>query len=369
MNVLHLDEQRGWRGGEQQAAWLVEGLARRGHRVLLAGRQTSAWLDHLAGAMSPSRLGVSIHRLPFLHELDLFTAWRLAEIIKRERVEIIHAHTSHAHTLACLARQIAGRGKVVVSRRVSFMPRRGPLNRWKYWVPDQYIAVSGKVAEVLLEYGIPKERVALVYSSVDLGRLDVAPAPREALGVQPGAPLIVSAGALVDHKDHATLLKAMPAVLKEFPTAQVLIAGEGERRSALEEQIELLGLRGHVQLLGHRRDVPALVRAADLYVSSSWSEGLGTSVLEALGCGTPVVAAEAGGVGEMILDGETGYLVPNRAPNLLGQAMLRSLREREAALRMAARGRARVEAKFTVERMVEGTLEVYAKLLAKGAGP
>jgi glycosyltransferase involved in cell wall biosynthesis len=111
--------------------------------------------------------------------------------------------------------------------------------------------------------------------------------------------------------------------------------------------------------------VPALVNAADLYVSSSWSEGLGTSVLEALACKTPVVAAEAGGIPEMILPGKTGHLVPNRNPDALAEAIIDALKHPKESARMAVAGKKLVEQTFTASRMVEGTLEVYLKLIAK----
>jgi glycosyltransferase involved in cell wall biosynthesis len=174
--------------------------------------------------------------------------------------------------------------------------------------------------------------------------------------------LLVSAGALVGHKDHETLINAMPLVARAFPDVRLLVAGEGALRPQLEAQIAALGLQQAVRLLGHRTDVPRLIRAADVYVSSSWSEGLGTSVLEALACGTPVAATVAGGVPEMVKPGVTGHLVPNRDPEALAEAIIASLRNREAAHAMAARGRKLVETRFTTERMIEGTLREYESL-------
>ena len=111
--------------------------------------------------------------------------------------------------------------------------------------------------------------------------------------------------------------------------------------------------------------MPALVKAADLYISSSWSEGLGTSVLEALACETPVVAAVAGGIPEMIINGETGRLVPNRDPEALANAVVEALDRPKEGAKMAIAGRKLVEQRFTADRMVEGTLEVYLKLFAR----
>jgi len=358
MIALHLDEQRTWRGGEQQASWLVQGLVRAGHRVILVGRPGSGWLADAHGGAELTRVA-----LPLANEFDLYSAWRIAQIVRAEGVDVLHAHTSHAHSLACLARRMAGRGKVVVHRRVSFAPKGDWFNRKKYAAPDRLVAVSHHVAEVLLQAGIPPARVRVVHSAVDLARLEVSAASRADLGVPEGVPLLVSAGALVGHKDHACLLDAFAKLQAEYPTARLLIAGEGDLRAALEAQIAALHLRDSVTLLGHRSDVPALIRAADVYVSSSWSEGLGTSVLEALACSVPVVATVAGGVSEMVIDGETGWLVPNRDPAALAAALGEALRDRSRALAMAARGRAHVEAHFTAERMVAGNIAVYEELL------
>lgn len=361
MITLHIDEQRTWRGGEQQASWLVQGLVAAGHRVFIAGRPGSAWLGDTHGGAKLEKIA-----LPLRNEFDLLSAWRISRIILRERIDIVHAHTSHAHSIACLARRLAGRGKVIVHRRVSFSPKRDFINRIKYAAPDRLVAVSDAVAQVLLAAGVPESRVRTVHSAVDLSRLDVPKIARESLNVPEDAPLFFSAGALVGHKDHACLLDAMAQVHVQAPKARLLIAGEGELRPALEAQIARLDLGGVVRLLGHRKDVPAITKAADIYVSSSWSEGLGTSVLEALAAGVPVVATEAGGVNEMVLPGQTGWLLPSRDPRALAQAMLEALASPEMASQFARNGRSHVEANFTVPRMVAGNITVYEELLAGG---
>ncbi|HNR30706.1 MAG TPA: glycosyltransferase [Candidatus Hydrogenedentes bacterium] len=358
MIVLHLDEQQDWRGGEQQASWLIQGLAKAGHTVIVAGKPGCAFLESDHGGAPVERLA-----LPLRAEWDLWSAGRLARIVRDRGVDILHAHTSHAHMIACLARRFARRGKVVVSRRVSFPPRRGPLNRWKYLAPDLFLSVSRKVDEVLAAYGMPAAKRAVVHSAVDIPRAEADPLPRRELGVPEDAPLLATAGALVGHKDHNNLVDAMPLVLAQFPDARLVIAGEGRLRRRLETKTAALGLRDRITLLGRREDAPRIIRAADVYVSSSWSEGLGTSILEALAGGTPVVATMAGGAAEMVLPGETGWLVPCRDPEALADGIVSSLRHREQARAMAARGRALVLERFSVERMVEETMRAYERLL------
>jgi glycosyltransferase involved in cell wall biosynthesis len=358
MRSLHIDEQTGWRGGELQASWLMRGLAARGHWVGLAAREGSPFLSHDFSGAAVEKFAV-----PLRSEVDLLSARHLARIAREHRVDILHAHTSHAHTLACMARWFYPVCKVVAHRRVSFPPRAGLLNRWKYRAPDRIVCVSGEVRRVLLDYGLPPEQAVLVHSAVNLERLNVSPTPREALGVPEGVPLLVNAGALVGHKDQATLIDAMAVIGASVPEARLLILGEGPLYDELEAHIMRLGLQDRVRLLGHRTDAPAVIRAADVYISSSWSEGLGTSVLEGLACGIPVVAAIAGGIPEMVIDGETGWLTPNRDPLALAAAVLDALARPDEAHRRASAGRHLVEDRFTVERMIEGNLAVYRSLL------
>jgi glycosyltransferase involved in cell wall biosynthesis len=360
MNILHIDEQRGWRGGEQQAGYLIAGLVRRGHRVLIAGRSGGAFLKADHGVPGIIRL-----KAPFFGEGDPVTAIRLARAIRRYQVDIIHAHTSHAHSAACLARRLAGRGKVVVSRRVDFPVRLGIFNRRKYACPDRYIVISNKIADVLLAAGIREEKIEVVHSAIDPARFDVPPLPRSALGVPEHAPLLGNVAALAAHKDQATLIKAMPMVLRELPELRLLIAGEGAMRGALEAQIKDLGLERSVTLLGFRRDIPGLMRALDAFVLSSREEGLGTSVLDAMACGLPVVATAAGGIPEMVVHERTGLLAPVGDAEGLAREIVRIFRDRALAERLGRAGRALVRERFTVDRMVEGNLRVYEALLGR----
>lgn len=363
MNILHLDEQMGWRGGEQQASWLIQGTVAKGHNVWIAGKAGSAFLRDEHGGADVQRF-----EAPFWNEVDPVTVWKLAQLAMHENIDIIHAHTSHTHMLACLVSLLARRPSVVVSRRVSFAPKSDPFNRWKYGAPDRLLAVSERVADVLRDSGIAPEKIVRVYSAIDTARLDVPPADIGEFGITDDTFVLFNAGALVGHKDHATLIAAAGLLRDMEFYFHLVIAGEGELRPSLEAQIEALKLDDHVTLAGHRDDVPNWMRASDCYVSSSWSEGLGTSVLEALACETPVVAAEAGGIPEMVIPGETGFLVPNKNPEALAGAIAACLSDLDGAAALAQAGRALVEANFTADIMVEATLAQYHALVAGRLG-
>jgi len=363
MNVLHIDEQRGWRGGEQQAGYLIRGLNRRGHTVFTAGRPGSAFLATDHGVSDMVRIAV-----PFRTEVDPWTAYVLARAVLRHRIDILHAHTSHAHTAACMARALAGRGKVVVSRRVDFRPRNNAFNRWKYRAPDHVVAVSEFIGSIMRDFGVEAGRLSVVHSGTDPGRFDVAPLTRAELGVPEGVPLLGNVAALVGHKDHPTLLRAMPIILRELPDLRLVLIGEGHLRPQVEALIAELGIAGSVVMLGYRKDVPRILRALDAFVLSSKEEGFGGAALEAMAAGLPVVSTAAGGMPETVVHEKTGLLTPVGDSPALAQAVIRVFRDHSLvdALRKNLAGQVQA---FSMDRMVEGNLAVYERLLQVAVGP
>ncbi len=358
MNILHIDEQDGWRGGEQQATYLMHGLARRGHTIVAAGRPGCPFLTRNQGVS-----GLIPFAAPLRGELDLWSAWRLAKAIKNHNIDLIHAHTSHAHTQACVARALAGRGKVIVSRRVDFRPKNNVINRWKYACPDKIVAVSRFIAGVMRSYGVPDDRVSVVHSVQDPARFEVTPLTREELGLPQNGPILGCVAALVDHKDHATLLAAMPQTLQSIPDLQLVLIGEGELRPAIVAQIRELHLQDNVTLLGYRTDVARILPLLDAFVLSSKEEGFGGVCLEAMFSNVPIVAAAAGGIPESVRNEETGLLVPIRDPEALAKAIVRLVSDPSLGASLARRANEMARREFTVDHMVEGYLKVYNSLV------
>lgn len=358
MRILHVDEQTGWRGGEQQASYLIAGLGARGHECFLAGRPGSPFVTAEHGGQVRDRLA-----LPLRGELDLLSARRLARFSTDHGVQILHAHTGHAHMLACLARMFERHLKVVVSRRVDFVPSHNPFSRYKYSLPDHFIAISDAIRRILVDFGVPADKVSVVHSGIDAKRLEVPPRTRGELGLPEDGLLIGNVAALVGHKDHRTLVAAMPDVLDAVPDAHLAIVGEGALRPALEQQIRALGLDSRVHLLGYRRDVPAILKTLSVFAMSSSEEGLGTSVLDAMASGVPVAATAAGGLPEMVRDDQTGLLAAPGDASGLAQALVRLLTDRGLAERLAQNAQVMVDTEFSADAMVEGNLGVYERLL------
>ena len=160
-------------------------------------------------------------------------------------------------------------------------------------------------------------------------------------------------------------MEAAHLVVREIPDARFVILGEGELRDHLERQVREHHLEKHVLLPGFRTDVLGCIKGFDLFAMSSVTEGLGTSILDAMACSRAIVATRAGGIPEIVEDGETGVLVAPRDHTAMAEAIVRLLRDGALRRQMGDAGFARVQARFTVERMVAETAAVYARVAGR----
>jgi glycosyltransferase involved in cell wall biosynthesis len=357
--ALHIDTARTWRGGQNQVLLTVLGLRLLGHKAVLVA--------HGEGELyRRASEGPDLVALAPRHEVDLSTAWKLSRIIRQWQPQVVHAHDPHAVAMAALALSFDAaetRPLLVVSRRVDFHLKHNSFSRWKYRQADLFIAA------ILERDGIPADQIVVVYDGIDvakIGRLPMVDIHAE-LWLPHGAPVIANVGALVAHKGQKYLIDAMPLVLRDVPDARLVVFGEGELRPALEKQIKDLHLDKHVLLPGFREDVLQLVKSADLFVMSSVTEGLGSTVLDAMAMKLAVVGTQAGGIPEAVVHGDTGLLVRPGEPRLLAAAISRLLRDRPLRQRMGDAGHARVASQFGVARMLEGTLDAYRRAAARKA--
>jgi glycosyltransferase involved in cell wall biosynthesis len=356
MKIVHLDSHLSWRGGEQQVLYLTQFLHTRGYN------STVVCPPHSALYRRAGEAGVPTKALQIRHEADLVAAWRLGNYLRQQQVDILHMHAPHAHTVGVLACLLAPRVRKVVSRRVDFPPIRNLLSRWKYRLPQAYyLAVSDAVRHVLIESGLPAQHVQTVYSGVDLRRFDAV--PRGSPLFPAGTHVVGTVGHLAGHKGHRYLLEATKDLLQAEPQVGVVIAGDGELRPALEKQAAVLGIAERVRFTGFCHNILGLMQGFEVFVFSSYLEGLGTAVLDAMALCKPVVATRAGGIPEVVQDGITGLLVPPRDPKALAQAVLYLLQHPEQGRAFGEAGRKRVEQHFTAERMAAQTLHVYQWLL------
>jgi glycosyltransferase involved in cell wall biosynthesis len=361
--ALHIDTARTWRGGQQQVLLTVLGLRARGHRAVLVAHRDGELLRRASE-------GPDLVPLAPVNEIDLATAWRLSRLIRQWKPAIVHAHDPHAVSMAALALSFGAptpRPKMIASRRVDFHLQSHAFSQWKYRQMDAFIAASNAIKGILVQDGIPSGRIYVVHDGIDVDKIAHRPAAdlHAEYWLPHGVPVIVNVGALVGHKGQKYLIDAMPLVLREVPDAHLVILGEGELRVPLEKQIKHLNLTKRVLLPGFREDVLSLMKSADLFVMSSVTEGLGSAVLDAMAMGLAVVGTSAGGIPEAVVPGKTGLLVEPADAKALAGAIAALLKDAALRTQYGEAGRARVADHFGVDRLVEGTLDVYNTVSAK----
>jgi glycosyltransferase involved in cell wall biosynthesis len=353
--ILHVNAETTWRGGENQVFLLARGML--GQRSCAVACVPGSPLDQRL-----REVGVTTYALP--GDRGVRAVWTLRRLIRRLRPALLHAHTSRAHQL-CLLAALGNRLPVLVTRRVDFPLKRGPLAGWKYRGGTvRFVAISRAIHDILVAGGVPAERISVIPSGVDFDALDAAPPsdPRTVFSLPPDAQVVVNVAALSDHKDQATLLRAWALIEPRHPRAHLLIAGEGELRGELERLIASLGLT-RACLVGYRSDVPSLLKRSELFVMSSHLEGLCTSIMDAKRCGLPIVATRAGGIPEVVDERSGGVLVPVRDPSALAEALALYLGD-ESRRRHDGGVAHHDSLRFSATSMVSAYRDLYARLIA-----
>lgn len=360
LSIFHCDFRLTWAGGQNQLWLLARGLARRAHRQWIVTRPESALATRARLA------GFDVLEHPYRGEVDPRGYWNLRRLIARHRPDVIHTHDSHSLMPAAVtARLVRPRPAVVGHRRVDFPIRHHALSRWKYSRgPDRLIAISENVRRVLLTDGISARRIALVPSGVDLETPPppVGPPLRERADVPEGAPVVLTIASLADYKDHPTLVAAAARLRAREPMTRWVVCGAGGLLEPMRGEVERRGLSKRVRYLGYVAGARGLLPQADVFCLTSKTEGLGTSVLDAMAAGVPVAATAGGGIPEMIEHEGTGLLTPVGDATALAAAVDRLLDDPALAHRLAAAARERVR-DFDIERTIERTETLYRELV------
>jgi glycosyltransferase involved in cell wall biosynthesis len=368
LRILHLYPKGDFfTGAAIQLHELAVGLAARGHEVTIATPPSETWAERCRAS------GLGHVALPMRRPFDPRAAWQLARVIRRQRIQVAHAHKGRARTLAILAGLMGGRTLLVLNRGVSFPV--GGVRRVGYTSARVHaiVAVCESIKRGLVAAGVPGDKIEVVYSGTDLERfhpaVDGGPIRRE-LGVT-AAELLVTQVGVRSWRGWTDVVTAMGEVARREPRARLLFVGvPAPRVREIAERAAEAGLGGRVLTLGHRTDVPAILSASDVVVDASYAgAGITGSIREALACERPVVATALEGMPELVRDGETGRLVPPRNPAALAAAIMATLADPTSAQAMARAGRKRVEAHFSLRAKVDGVEALYRRLVDRGGRP
>lgn len=375
MSVVHVMKMTGIAGAEKHLLLLTAGLRARGlqAQVLMLvepGNPMQAFHDAAAAHDIP------VHDLVIRADADPTLLTRLRRTLRLLRPCIVHTHLIHADLYGIPAARLAGVPVVITSRHNdNAFRRRGGLRRLNraLWAGvDAGIAISDSIRRFAIAVeGAPAAKVYTIHYGVPLERL--APAAQTALragvraelGAAPDDLLVGMACRLVEQKGVSYGIRAFARVCERFPSARLVIAGDGPLRPALEAEARAAGIAHRVRFLGWRDDVPRLLAGLDVLLMPSLWEGFGLVILEAMNQRVPVIASRVSAIPEIVADGETGLLVPTRDAEALADALALLLGDYVLRRHMGLLAEDRLETHFSADRMVNQTVALYRDLMRR----
>lgn len=365
MKVLQICSARQLGGGERHLADLANSLVQIGHRVFAAVAPGSPLKSELN--LLPEQ---NILELPIRNSLDVFAAFKLAQMVREFEIDVIHAHVARDYLLAAAASMLSGNTPYVLTRHVLF-----PLNKFHRLAlrgASRVIAVSEAVAEGLREQNIfDPSKIVTIHNGIDLKKFSQnrVGMGRLAGDASTGKPYLVGmVGHIAPIKGQEDLLRAAAIIAAQRNDVEFVMVGEdkskrAENRTALEDLIKQLDLVSKVRLVGWQDDISDVLKTFDLFVSPSRSEPFGLVILEAMASRIPIVATRSEGAIEILEDGMTGMLVPIGDSIGLAEGILNLLNAPAERERLSSNARRAVEDRFSLGKMVDATDSVYNEIL------
>ena len=371
LRVVTLVDRLGTGGAERLAIQTTTRLdPERFDRTLVASRDFGVAVSkqHVANALAELRAaGVRVIGLKRTSARQVWAWWPLYRLLRRERVDVLHSHKFGSNLWGTIIARLA-RVPVIVAHEHTWSYQGQFLRKLAdRWViargASVFVAVSREDQRRMVEIEhIRPGDTLFVPNGIPTPPATSGADVRAELGIPSGAPVIGTVSVLRPQKALDVLLRATKVLVEEFPDLRVLIAGEGDRRFALEDLTAELGLEDTVMFLGVRTDVPDVLAALDIAVSTSDFEGSPLSVMEYMEAARPVVATRVGGVPDLIDDGEQGLLVDPQDPAAFARAVSALLRDPARARRMGASGRERRPNEFDIAVMVKRVEDLYVEL-------
>ncbi|MFP3903995.1 MAG: glycosyltransferase [Armatimonadota bacterium] len=357
LTILQVITPRRYSGAERAMTFLSGALVERGHRVVVACKHNKLLLEEL------EKRNVEAHAMLINGKLNLASPFILARFARRIGADVINTHLSTASLWGTIAGKIAG------------IPTIGDV-QWlnhKHWYifADHITTCSEGVRQHLIKQGMSGDNIEVVYNGYNTEQFENVPSRetvRKRLDIAPEQPTICTVAHLSRRKGHEYLLHAMKRLISEYPNLICLLLGEGDLDHTLRRMVKNLGLEDHVRFMGYRHDAIDIINAVDVAVLPSLKEGLGIVLIEAGFLGIPSVASDIEGIREVIVDGETGILVPPRDPQMLAENIGKLLSDPELIERLGKAARERMNEIFTLEAMADRAEEVFCRVVEEYEG-
>ncbi|MCK9616776.1 MAG: glycosyltransferase family 4 protein [Lentimicrobiaceae bacterium] len=362
MTIIHVSTPDTWRGGEQQVAYLATEFAVLGIPQVVVCPLNSP----LEKFCREKGITVSTFRCRIFFKLWL--AYRLTCLCRKYAGAILHTHDSHAHTAAVIsAFFFLNKAPLVVHRRVDFPIGKNVFSQVKYNHPGvkRILCVSDKIREITGKDIRNKKKLVTIYSGIDLQRFAKANSHgilRKQYQLTEKNLLIGNVSAIAPHKDYYTFVDTAELLSQINPDFRFFIIGDGPEKENIRNYICKKGLENRIILTGFLSNIPEILPELDVFLITSETEGLGTTLLDAFACRVPVVATAAGGIPEIVRDRVTGLLAPVKAPEKLASAVLTLLNEPQLKENLIENAFLLLQ-DFSTSEMAKKTLQIYKEVI------
>lgn len=361
MRVLHLSSEKHLRGGERQIILLVTELKKQGVSSWIACRTGSSFSQYCRENNWP------FIELPFRNSFDIKSIWRLNNFYKIQEIDIVHIHSGKSHSIAVLSTFVGNKARLILSRRVFYPIKKNWFTKWKYNHSsiERVISISRAVQTQVLKILKDPNRSTVIYSGIDINRFKhPSGLLRQKYALTSDAIIIGVTAAIEPAKDLKVFVDTAALVLSKTPNSTFFIIGDGPEGNTIQQYIDEKGLSKKVHITGFLHNVEEVLPELDIFLMTSQTEGLGTSILDAFACRIPVVATRAGGILEMVKHGETGMLASIKDSANLAQHVLYLLNNPSVKDKITQQAYELLIQKFTHSVMAQHTLEVYREVLS-----
>ncbi|MFH0925170.1 MAG: glycosyltransferase [bacterium] len=355
--ILHTEASMGFGGQEKRIIVEMENIARDKFKSILATRPGSKI------GKRAENLGYKVYYLKMRSSFDLSSVIKLISICKKEKVDIIHTHSSIDSWLGGFASKLYPRPWIIRTRHIG--AKIG--NRFVYTkLTDKIITVSKNVKDYLASEGISRDKIIAIPTGVDTDRFNPElydTRVRTEFGINEKMFLIGIIAVLRNKKGHRYLIKAIEKLKKGYPCIRLLIVGEGPQEGNLKALIQEFNLEDTVIMTGNRQDIPQILKALDLFVLPSYEEALGTAIIEAQSMGKPVISTRAGGIPEIVKNGQTGLLTEPEDVDDLSKSIEKVVKDSTLAKRLGLKARQYIIDNYSQKVMISRIEEFYKKMI------
>jgi glycosyltransferase involved in cell wall biosynthesis len=363
MKILHLSSERSWRGGEQQMAYLIGESSKQGVQNFVIARKDSAFAEHC------KKQNIQLLEVGFKNEVDVFSVFKIKKFCKEHQIDLIHAHSSHSHALAVLSCVFGNRTPTILSRKVDFPIKSNWLSHWKFNHRSiaHIICVSDAIKEILLVDLKDKSHLTTIHDGIDLNRFHGIKGKnllKKEFGVDANKKIVANISAIAPHKDYFTFVDTAEILLQERDDLHFFIIGDGPLKAEIENYVSSKNLNQHITFTGFRNNVADLFPDIDVFLMTSKTEGLGSTLLDAAANKVPIVSTNAGGIPEFVAHEITGLLANTQDAKQLAFEVSLLIDNTELQTTLCTNALEKLTHYFTKEMMANKTINLYGKIIS-----